>query len=47
MTRNVKDSIMPSVCNCIGKSVFVLWLCVWRMGVRWYLYVNSVCLLFM
>ena len=27
MTRNVKDSIMPSVCNCIGKSVFVLWLC--------------------
>ena len=28
MTRNVKDSIMPSVCNCIGNSVCVVVVCI-------------------
>ena len=28
MTQNVKDSIMPSVCNCIGKSVCVVVVCI-------------------
>ena len=28
MTRNVKDSIMPSVCNCIGKCFCVVVVCI-------------------